>query len=94
MVVDSPPGRTMPSNPARSSGRRTGRGATPMSISAALCSATSPCNARMPMSTWGHLGGTSCHRPYHPRSAMRCSSPATSSPGIDAPRPRLTLATI
>src|SRR5919112_4748339 len=49
MVVDSPPGITMPCSPSSSSGRRTGRAVAPASARATRCSRTSPWSARTPI---------------------------------------------
>src|SRR2546430_4083755 len=49
MVVLSPPGRTMPSRPSRSSSVRTSRVRAPAFSSARTCSAKAPCIARTPM---------------------------------------------
>ena len=48
IVVDSPPGSTMPSRPSSSLGRRTDRGCAPQSCRARKCSRTSPWRARTP----------------------------------------------
>src|SRR5215471_10434847 len=49
IVVLSPPGRTMPSRPTRSSRPRTRRVRAPALSSALTCSANAPCIARTPM---------------------------------------------
>src|SRR4030081_1332121 len=49
MVVLSPPGRTMPSSPSRSSRVRTNRVRAPDFSRARTCSAKAPCIARTPM---------------------------------------------
>src|SRR5215472_2589071 len=49
IVVLSPPGRTMPSSPSRSSRERTNRVRAPTASSALMCSANAPCIARTPM---------------------------------------------
>jgi len=48
MVVDSPPGSTMPSTASTSVSRRTGTAVTPAASSARACSRTSPCSASTP----------------------------------------------
>src|SRR5579859_3442978 len=48
-VVDTPPGMTRPSTRSSSAGRRTGTAAAPACASARMCSGTSPCKARTPM---------------------------------------------
>src|ERR1700704_2863832 len=49
IVVLSPPGRTMPSRPSRSSAERTTRVLAPLASRARTCSANAPCIARTPM---------------------------------------------
>ena len=49
IVVDSPPGRTSPSQAASSAGRRTAIASTPRSVSTRRCSRTSPWRAKTPM---------------------------------------------
>src|SRR3984893_15073113 len=49
IVVLSPPGRTMPSSPLRSSAIRTTRALAPQASRARMCSANAPCIARTPM---------------------------------------------
>src|SRR3954447_11405879 len=48
IVVDSPPGRTIPARPSSSSGRRTARPWAPRSARARRCSRTSPWRASTP----------------------------------------------
>src|SRR4030088_2215250 len=49
MVVLSPPGRTMPSRPSRSSRVRTSRARAPQATRVLTCSANAPCIARTPI---------------------------------------------
>ena len=71
MVVDSPPGTTSASSPARCAGRETRTGVTPSAASAAPCRAKSPCT----LSTPTRGGIRSAHQPRF----ASCSSAGTDS---------------
>ena len=63
IVVDSPPGMTMPSSSANSVARRIGRAVTPSPASATRCSRTSPCSARTPTTGSARLIGAASSSP-------------------------------
>ena len=73
IVVDSPPGSTMPSMSSSSVARRIGRASAPTERSAARCSRTSPCRARTPtrVARVEVLRGRSSSKRRDARSAIR-----------------------